>query len=129
MLVDSGALIYGLLGGNAVGCGNRVYPVTRQQGSALPAVVYEEYDNNPSDTKSGRSDLDVVLVEITVLAKTYAEARDINRNIRDILDRYTGTVNGVTTDGVRFLSTQDMAMGTATDVYKVVSDYQVRLKV
>lgn len=127
--MHSGKIIYGLLANDAtIGVGSRVYPLMRPQGTALPAIVYEEYAANPADTKDGVSEVDAIRVEITVIAATYPQARSIIGAVRAKIDRYKGTVGDVVTDGIKYIDTQDLPVSRDTDAFKVVSDYQIRIK-
>lgn len=105
----------------------RVYPQIAAQGAAFPFVVYLLTNVGPSDTKSGVSTLDEVRYDIVVAAETYAVAADLTEKVRTAIDRYTGTVAGVTIDSVQFQS-MDADNDPATETFVTSSEYIIRVR-
>lgn len=128
--MNEGKAIYSILTGdsdvNAIVSG-RVYPQVAKQGAVFPFVVYVLQDVQPSDTKSGVSTLDEVKYDVVVACETYSEASDLTQKIRTALDRYTGTVSGVTVDSIQFTDL-DVDNDPGTETYVTSSEYIIRVK-
>lgn len=70
--------------------GGRVYPTVLKQNTLYPAAAINVTDTNPTNTKTGASDMDRVLVQIDVYATNATEAAEAAEAIRGAID-YQGT--------------------------------------
>lgn len=126
-----GKAIYGILSAN-VGVsalvGTRIYPDLAVQDTAFPFVVYQIEGTAPSDTKDGVSKLDMVDFSVMAYAKTYTSAQDIASACRTALDRYSGTVNAVNVDSIKFKDQQSGQMNADEKVFAVMQAYSLRQK-
>lgn len=109
--------------------GERIWYGNRPQIEDVPAVRLLTYGNNPSDSKTGVSSVDTVLVGIDVYAKDSNTALNVSRLIRQEID---GKVNleclGAILQGIRFLSWQDEPdESDKSDLYAIYNSYSVRL--
>ena len=76
--------------------GGRVYPDVLKQSTTYPAAAINIKDNDPSNTKTGPSDMDRVLVQIDVYATTATAASEAEEAIRAALDyQTTGNIAGI----------------------------------
>jgi len=87
-------LIYLLL--SSAGVGNRVYPGTRPQASALPAIVLNTISSTPSYSDDGEDGIREDRVQIDCWGSTYASAKSVARAVTTALSAYRGTVDDVT---------------------------------
>lgn len=122
----------GLVGSDSGG-GVRIYPLTVPQQAARPYVRITEVAVEPSDTKTGASTLDAIRVQIDSYADSMLTAQQIDEAVRGAIDRYRGSVTVAGTggatyfvDGVRFES-RNWTMETEKDIFRISSDYQVRI--
>ncbi len=95
-MIEIGKTIYTLLSANASLTnliGNKIYPLVIPADEQLPVVVYERQGNNDS-TKDGGA-VNNINFDITILSENYAEAIRIAVTIHQILNDYSGVVNGV----------------------------------
>lgn len=112
----------------------RSYHLNAPQRAAFPFVVFNTVSVNPYDTKSGASDLDQVRIQVDSYAADNSTAANLNSAVRAALDRYPhGAVNGVTLDGVQYITTADFTEdNTSADggglIYHFASDFYVRVK-
>lgn len=133
-------LIFGILSQNAevtaICEGTQIFPVVVPQTAVYPCVRFNVISVVPSDTKGGVSGTDIVRVQIDSFAQSDAGdsggagfdiAGNLDAAVRTALDRFAGTVNGVTTDGIRYLSTTT-TIDEEDDVFGFMSDYQIRIK-
>jgi len=104
-----------------------LYPKRTSQGKGTPYGVYTKVSDNPSDTKSGVSTLDVDRVQVTIITDTYAEGVTLSDSLRTVLDRYRGTVQGVVVDKIVFEDERDMYDDKA-EKYMRSQDYFTRIK-
>lgn len=122
----------GLVGTDAGG-GYKIYPLTIPQAAALPAVRITEIAVEPSDTKTGASTLDATRVQIDSYAMSMLTAQQLDEAVRGAIDRYRGSVTVAGTggatyfvDGIRF-ETRNQTMETEKDIFRISTDYQVRI--
>lgn len=105
----------------------KVYPGIAPQEAQVPFVILSIVDVNPYDTKSGVSDVDSFRVQVDCYASTYDGVQDLDKKVRTAIDKYMGDANGITIDGVRYLTSQDLYEETPNE-YRRTSDYTVRIK-
>lgn len=92
------ALIAKLLatGGVTSLVGNRVYPVSRPQASALPAITLATVSNVPVYTNDGEAGIAEVRTQIDCWGVTYGSAKTVARAVKASLSAFFGTVGSVT---------------------------------
>ena len=106
----------------------RIYPIERQQGSALPALSVDVTDIDPSDTKDGVSTLDEEFTSVTSYADTYNECVLLAGECRSALDRYAGTNQGVVIQQSVYLNEfQNKANINNKKVFFIEQNYKVRI--
>lgn len=132
-ILSADATVQGLVGLDADGDGYKIYPVTIPQKEALPQVRIIEVAVEPFDTKTGASTLDAIRVQLDSYAASMLTAQQIDEAVRAAIDRYRGSVTVTGTggatyfvDGIRFES-RNQTMETEKDIFRVSSDYQVRV--
>jgi hypothetical protein len=100
LLVDDGSV--------AALVGNRVYPVQRKQGSALPAVVYQQITGVRDHTFAGASGFVASRYQITCWAETYGGADALADAVRAVMDGYAGTKESVVIQCIHLQDEGDM---------------------
>jgi len=98
MSLQLGKAIYYILSGNTEVknyVGNKIFPITTNEGVLAPFIVYERYSIDPEYTKDGPLQ-DVCSLLVNVIAKEYAECVDISQAVRKALEGKLGVFNGVT---------------------------------
>lgn len=106
----------------------RIYPDLAPQNTTYPFLVYRLTGNVPTDTKEGVSKLDVVQVTIEIYANTYTSKADIAEAVRTALDRYSGTIEGVVIDSIRFSNARNYDMNFDEHIFISEQIYEVRQK-
>lgn len=94
--------------------GDRVYPLVRGQGTPLPALVYTRTGSAPVTSLAGSSGLDQVRVQVDCYAASYAAAKALAAEVRQLLE------------GASFkalLQTDFDFFEPDTQVYRVTQDY------
>lgn len=66
--------------------GLRVYPLLRPEGAPVPAVTYQRVGNTPINSLDGSSGLDYVRIQFDSWAATYAEAKQLAREVRTAME-------------------------------------------
>lgn len=91
------ALIAKLLadGGVAALVGNRVFPVSRPQASALPALTLATMSNVPVYTDQGEAGIAEARVQIDCWGADYGSVKLTARAVKAALSAFFGTVEGV----------------------------------
>ena len=92
-----GALIAKLLTDSGVSTlvNNRVYPVSRPQASALPAITLATVSNVPVYTNDGEAGIAEVRTQIDCWGSTYGSAKTVARAVKVSLSAFFGTAGGV----------------------------------
>ena len=107
---------------------NRVYPYSRPQKSVLPAISVRVDGVEPHDTKDGASELDEVMVAVIAYGAKAIDARNVINEVRNSLDRYSGTQNGVVIQSIRFEDEDSFDEQIINNtVYNYEHIYKVRL--
>lgn len=132
-ILAADATTTGLVGQDAAGQGWKIYPLTIPQKEAPPFVRVTTIAVEPSDTKTEESTLDAIRVQIDTYAATMLKAQQIDEAVRLAIDRYRGSVTVSGTgggtyfvDGVR-LENRNETMETEKDIFRISTDYQVRI--
>jgi hypothetical protein len=129
------AAIYGRLSAdstliNMLASSTSIYPEIAPQNAANPCIVYSESTGEFSDTKDGVSHLDSNIIQVDVYANTIATRNAIGSRVRTLLDRYSGTVNGVVIQSIQMLFSFKMIEPdddkNAIKVYRQTFDFKVR---
>ena len=91
------ALIAKLLadGGISALVGNRVFPISRDQASALPAVTFGTVSNVPIYTNDGEAGIAEARMQIDCWGASYPSAKLTAQAVKSALSAFFGTVEGV----------------------------------
>ena len=106
--------------------GTRIYPEVAQQNAALPYIVYNVSNNEPSDTKREPSKLDTAEVEVNVFSEKYTQAIDMGVAVRAALDRVKGTYSGVNVQSIQYIN-EIIDFDEPQRAYNITADYEVRI--
>lgn len=105
--------------------GTSIYPLVLSPDAVLPALVYQQIAGPRDHVTAGPSGLASPRFQITCWAATYGKADELADAVRQTLDGYSGTVDGVVIRVIHLLDESDMP-GTRPD-NKVLSRYGKRL--
>lgn len=126
-----GAAIYGILGGASAITSlvsTRIYPMVAPQNSTMPYITYSTITNTPSDTKSGVSKVDSILVQFDIYDTTVLSVEGIYEALRATLDFIApGTYNSIQIDGVAFRNERPF-FEEDFEVHRKSVDFQFRIK-
>ena len=84
----------------------RIYPGVLPEGEALPALTIFDIDENPTGTKDSASAVDVYEVQVSIHVAAslgYEQIKPISAAIKTALNRVTGTINGISLNGLTFV--------------------------
>lgn len=110
---------------NAVGV-SQIFPIQRNQGTGLPAIVVDLIDISTNETKHQSSDLDFVTIQVSTYADNPKQSYDVATYCRNELDKYTGTVNGESIE-IRF-DDLETGMTPEDETFVTISEYIVTVK-
>ena len=74
--------------------GDRVFPVVIPEDADLPAVAYQRISGPRLLAHDGPTGLAEGRVQVTVVGRSYAEAKEIGAGIRHLLDGWRGILGG-----------------------------------
>lgn len=92
-----GRSIYTLLSSHAplvALVGTNIDPVQAPQGKENPMVIYGISNTDPQETKQRASTEDWIDVELVIYSDDYDESHDIAKEVRNALDKKSGTIAG-----------------------------------
>ena len=72
---------------------DRLYRVTRPQGSGLPALTWRKVSGQDQLHQKGTSTLAECRIEMTCWASTPSGAESLRDAVRDVCQRYSGTIS------------------------------------
>ena len=106
----------------------RVYPSVIPQKTALPAIIYSQDTNEPTNVKQNPSTLDVIRMEIDCFADTIVECDQLAKDIRRVLDRFSGTVENVVIDSVTFMDEDNDFEKATRAIFNYEQYFNFRIK-
>ena len=116
-----GKLIYGRLSTatniTAI-VGTNIYPDITPQNVDYPFVVY----------KDGQSNLEEINLQIDVYTQNYDTTQNLANLIRNRLDRFVGTVEGVEVQTIKYVSSNSQVYNAELSVYWLSIDFMIKMK-
>ena len=126
-----GKLIYSRLstdGSITAYVGTKIYPDITPQNVQYPFVVYTITNSLPVDYKDGQSNLEEITLQIDVYTQSYDDTQDLANLIRNRLDRFTGTVEGVEVQTIKYVSSDSQIFNAELSVYWMSIDFMINMK-
>lgn len=95
--MDIGVIIFTLLENlTGTNIGSKIRPDIAAQADTLPFIIYRQDDRNNFNTKNSSGGVGKFSVNISCYADDRTEAQMIGGKVREVLERYSGTPDGVT---------------------------------
>ena len=126
-----GKLIYSRLstdGSITAYIGTKIYPDITPQNVKYPFVVYTITNSLPVDYKDGQSNLEEITLQVDVYTQSYDDTQDLANLIRNRLDRFTGTVEGVEVQTIKYVSSDSQVFNAELSVYWMSIDFMINMK-
>jgi len=126
-----GKLIYNRLSTNGAilaYVGTKIYPDIVPQNVQYPFVVYTIVNSLPVDFKDGQSNLEEITLQIDVYTQSYDDTQDLSNLIRNRLDRFVGTVEGVEVQSIKYMSATSQVFNAELSVYWMSIDFMIKMK-
>lgn len=126
-----GKLIYSRLstdGEILVYVGSKIYPDIVPQNVQYPFVVYTIVNSLPVDFKDGQSNLEEITLQVDVYTQNYDDTQILSNLIRNRLDRFVGTVEGVEVQSIKYMSATSQVFNAELSVYWMSIDFMVKMK-
>ena len=110
-----------LLSGLASG---RIYPYKLPQGVALPACTYMKVSAPRDHTQQGPSGLVSARIQVSSWGNAYDDAKTLSDAVRQALDGYMGTTDGVYIGGVQLVNETDLSEPEPA-IFQTAMDFKV----
>jgi hypothetical protein len=126
-----GKLIYGRLSTASTITaiiGTNIYPDITPQNVDYPFIVYSIIDSNPVDFKDGQSNLEEIDLQIDVYTQNYDTTQNLANLIRNRLDRFVGTLEGVEVQTIKYVRQSSQVFNAELSVYWVSIDFMIKMK-
>ncbi len=126
-----GKLIYGRLSTASTITaiiGTNIYPDITPQNVDYPFIVYSIINSNPVDFKDGQSNLEEIDLQIDVYTQNYDTTQNLANLIRNRLDRFVGTVDGVEVQTINYVSSDSQVYNADLNVYWMSIDFMIKMK-
>ena len=126
-----GKLIYSRLstdGAILAYVGNKIYPDIVPQNVQYPFVVYTITNSIPVDYKDGQSNLEEISLQVDVYTQNYDDTQDLANLIRNRLDRFVGTVEGVEVQSIKYTASDSQVYNAELSVYWMSVDFLAKMK-
>jgi hypothetical protein len=126
-----GKVIYGRLSTDATVtniCGLSIYPDIAPQNVQYPFIVYTITNSTPVDFKDGQSNLEEINLQVDIYTNNYDTTQTLANNVRNRLDRFVGTVNGVTVQTIKYVSSDSQVYNADLNVYWMSVDFMANMK-
>jgi hypothetical protein len=109
-------------------CGLNIFPDIAPQNVQYPFMVYTVINSLPVDFKDGQSNLEEITVQIDVYTNNYETTQTLGNNVRNRLDRFVGTVNSVSVQTIKYMSSSSQVYNADLNVYWISIDFMVKMK-
>jgi hypothetical protein len=126
-----GKVIYGRLSTDTAVtniCGLSIYPDIAPQNVQYPFIVYTITNSTPVDYKDGQSNLEEINLQIDIYTNNYDTTQTLANNVRNRLDRFVGTVNGVSVQTINYVSSDSQVYNADLNVYWMSVDFMAKMK-
>lgn len=126
-----GKLIYSRLstdGAILAYVGSKIYPDIVPQNVQYPFVVYTITNSIPVDYKDGQSNLEEISLQVDVYTQNYDDTQDLANLIRNRLDRFVGTVEGVEVQSIKYTASDSQVYNAELSVYWISVDFLAKMK-
>jgi len=126
-----GKVIYGKLSQESTVVaivGQKIYPDLTPQDVQYPFCVYTIVNSTPVDFKDGQSNLEEVQFQIDCYTQSYDTTQELANNVRNSLDRFTGSVNGIDVQTIKYMSSDSQVYNPTLNVYWMSVDFMARMK-
>lgn len=100
------------------------YPNLVPQNAKLPAVAYQVISTHPAHSHSGPVGLIKRNFQFTIDARSYAEVKKMSCTLRQVLDGYRGTVDGVVIGAILWQNEND-GYFDESEITTVRQDYMI----
>ena len=126
-----GKVIYGRLTTDAAVtgiCGLNIFPDIAPQNVQYPFMVYTIINSLPVDFKDGQSNLEEITLQIDVYTNNYETTQTLANNVRNRLDRFVGTVNSISVQTIKYMSSDSQVYNADLNVYWMSIDFMAKMK-
>lgn len=126
-----GKVIYGRLSTDTAItniCGLSIYPDIAPQNVQYPFIVYTITNSTPVDYKDGQSNLEEINLQVDIYTNNYDTTQTLANNVRNRLDRFVGTVNGVSVQTINYVSSDSQVYNADLNVYWMSVDFMAKMK-
>jgi hypothetical protein len=126
-----GKVIYGRLSTDTAVtniCGLSIYPDIAPQNVQYPFIVYTITNSTPVDYKDGQSNLEEINLQVDIYTNNYDTTQTLANNVRNRLDRFVGTVNGVSVQTINYVSSDSQVYNADLNVYWMSVDFMAKMK-
>lgn len=108
--------------------GTKIYPDIVPQNVQYPFVVYTIVNSLPVDFKDGQSNLEEITLQVDVYTQNYDDTQELSNLIRNRLDRFVGTVQGVEVQTIKYVSSDSQVFNAELSVYWMSIDFMINMK-
>ena len=126
-----GKVIYGRLTTDAAVtgiCGLNIFPDIAPQNVQYPFMVYTIINSLPVDFKDAQSNLEEITLQIDVYTNNYETTQTLANNVRNRLDRFVGTVNSISVQTIKYMSSDSQVYNADLNVYWMSMDFMAKMK-
>ena len=129
--MEVGKVIYNLLSSNSALTtlmgSNKIYPSFAPDKTEFPFIVYRTRSADPIVTKNGIADNVVFVCYINIYSKKYDTLREISEIVKDTINNYVGTVDGVKVKSIGYLDEEEF-FDFDIDIHFLELSYRIRLE-
>ena len=109
----------------------KVYPGIVEQETEAPFIVHARVGTTPYPSKDGAATKDLVVYRVASYASTQREADSQAETIRETIDEYSGLMNGVMIEKIRyqdeengFDNSEEVQLYYTMQTYKIWINYE-----
>lgn len=107
--------------------GDRIHPGIAPENVPYPLAIYSELTQSFDESKDGPIPTGNHSFEVHIYSYEYPQCQRIATAIKAALDWYTGTVNTVAINRIRFVDQSDDPFQSEKELFHITQEYQIRV--
>lgn len=105
-----------------------IYPGVSEQEVNPPFIVHTKVKTTPTPDKDGTSKNDFIIYRVAIYADTMAATVTLANSVRDVLDDYSGYLNGTDILNIQFANEED-GYDEESGFFFVMQTYQIMIRI
>jgi hypothetical protein len=105
----------------------KIYPIVASEGAEVPYITYQRIGGNIYHALQNDLQEEKAIFQLSIYASTLKQVKDIDKQVKTLLQNYNGTLNDVTIGSV-LIGSENCGYNNETKEYELNRDYNFIFK-